>query len=305
MLKIFFVGEEGAGKSSLINALIGREIAKEGAGADPVTGLEALRNPYRNVYVCAAETNVEVEAWDSPGFRDLNEGGAAVYQQQMQHILRQVHLVIYCITSGRLDGSTLAVLKKFIECEPNVISRMIVAITKVNLMMVPETCEAGGESDFFEQEVEKIKYRICKLLNDIHIPHDVINGIPFVQTGYYRHTRITPNPQYLHDRCIDWLLIFWFRCLVRCDDAWPALLLLSNDRLCQRRRGDNSSLELVQQDRNSQNGQLNYGSLHDVMDRVPSDQDNKAMLEKLITVCMTWIKWFLDMLHRPMTLTKQ
>ena len=37
------------------------EIVKEGAavGADPVTGLEALEKPYNDVYVCAAERNVE------------------------------------------------------------------------------------------------------------------------------------------------------------------------------------------------------------------------------------------------------
>ena len=302
MLKIFFVGKEGAGKSSLINALIGREIAKEGAGAESATGLNALKNPYKNVYVCAAETNVEVEVWDSPGFIDLYKGDAA-YRRRMQHILRQVHLVIYCIASGRLDDSTLVALKRFIDYEPNVISRMIVAITKVNLMMVPETCEAGNESDFFEQEIEKIKYRICKLLKDIHVPCDVINRIPFVQTGYYRHTRITPNPRYLHDRCIDWLLIFWFHCLVRCDDAWPALLLLSMDRLRRRRRENNASLEHVRQDRNCQNEQLDYDNLPNVMDKVPNDEDNKTILEKILAVFSLWIQWFWDMLYPPMALT--
>ena len=46
-VSILFAGKTGAGKSSLINGLIGHKIAEEGCGPDPCTGLSSLQKPFQ------------------------------------------------------------------------------------------------------------------------------------------------------------------------------------------------------------------------------------------------------------------
>ena len=45
-VSILFAGKTGAGKSSLINGLVGKKITEEGSGANSCTGLCSLRNPF-------------------------------------------------------------------------------------------------------------------------------------------------------------------------------------------------------------------------------------------------------------------
>ena len=69
---ILFVGDGGAGKSALINGLLGRNIATEGAGANPVTGMSALENPYELV-LPTEDSLVKFTVWDTPGIQDDHE----------------------------------------------------------------------------------------------------------------------------------------------------------------------------------------------------------------------------------------
>lgn len=60
-LRIAVFGQPGAGKSTLINAILGEEVAKSGAGTD--TSTSAQRYEYAK-----SHTSAEVEFWDLPGY---------------------------------------------------------------------------------------------------------------------------------------------------------------------------------------------------------------------------------------------
>ena len=67
-LGLVVVGEAGQGKSSLINGLLGKEVAKEGDDLDPETQ-KLEKYSYE-------ENGVAVSLWDSPGFGiDSDEKG--------------------------------------------------------------------------------------------------------------------------------------------------------------------------------------------------------------------------------------
>ena len=66
-ISIIVLGKTGAGKSALINGLVGRNIATEGASPHSVTG---LKQQYEGEYVRAEGGRVKVIVWDSPGLQD-------------------------------------------------------------------------------------------------------------------------------------------------------------------------------------------------------------------------------------------
>ena len=135
-VKILFAGKAGAGKSSLINGLVGRTIAKEGAGAQPVTGVSALENPYE----CEIPTNhslVRIRIWDSPGLQDGYQDDE-IHLERLRVVLSQVDLLVYCINSNeRFDNSAQIALRKFVSLKPDIWSHTVIVLTQANLIIHP------------------------------------------------------------------------------------------------------------------------------------------------------------------------
>ena len=93
-LSLVVIGEAGQGKSTLINGLVGKQIAKEGDEFDAgTTGLDRYQ---------FIQNGVRVDIWDTPGFGmadDPKEEERMV--EEMARDIQQVDLVLYCI---RIDG---------------------------------------------------------------------------------------------------------------------------------------------------------------------------------------------------------
>jgi len=66
-LSMVIAGKMGTGKSSLINGVVGRKVAKEGASA--VTQTTEIE-PYEAKVVTSAKT-VTITVWDTPGLGDV------------------------------------------------------------------------------------------------------------------------------------------------------------------------------------------------------------------------------------------
>lgn len=164
-LNLLILGKTGTGKSSLVNALVGEEVAKVG-DAEPET---------EDIYPYSAEIygkkiiihdswGMEVgkeDIWDDIINKKLKEKGID------KDIKDWFHSVTYCIQAGgnRIEDFDAKIITKFIKDKYNV----IVALTKAEQM---------GKEDR-EKFTEKIKERIKKEIekedakNDINI-NDII-----------------------------------------------------------------------------------------------------------------------------------
>jgi predicted GTPase len=87
-LNVLITGKTRVGKSRLVNALVGQNVAKEG------------QEKYRNSEVASYEVymieNVtKVTVWDSPGLQD-GTSNESQYIQDMKKKVKDVALMIYC-----------------------------------------------------------------------------------------------------------------------------------------------------------------------------------------------------------------
>ena len=224
---ILFVGDGGAGKSALINGLLGQNIATEGAGAKPVTGMSALENPYECV-IQTKDSLVKVTVWDSPGIQDDHEDKRK-YLRCLTDVLSRVHLIIYCINMDqRFKPSAQKALKIFAKLKPDW-AHTLVALTQANKINLPVSTDEVHE---FKKVIEGYKDEVRKILQQCDTPPAVISALKFLPTGYHCVTRQVPNPFYLHPKCTDWFLPFFLSCLVICSDkAQRALVEINADRI--------------------------------------------------------------------------
>ena len=228
-VSILFAGKTGAGKSSLINGLVGRNIATEGASPHSITGLSSLKQPYEGEYVRAEGARVKVIVWDSPGLQDGHHRDRE-YLHRLQRILSRVDLVVYCISmKERFDSGARKALKAFGELRPQVWQNAVVALTHANHIIYPDTCHSEeDEFEYFNKILKEWASDIGGLLQQCNIPKDIVEELPVIPTGYHRVTRNTPHPWRLHVHCNHWLQPFWFTCLVRCREMARAGLIMSN-----------------------------------------------------------------------------
>ena len=89
-VKIFITGKTGVGKSTLVNGLVGKQMAKEGDTLDPETSVvKGYKTKHRSVYVTV---------WDSPGLQDgtnneseyLGDMKKQCSDMGSEHLLRQL-----------------------------------------------------------------------------------------------------------------------------------------------------------------------------------------------------------------------
>ena len=84
-ISILFDGKPGAAKSSLINALIGRNIASEDASPHSITELLSLKQLYKGEYEKAEGAIVKVTVWDLPGLQDRHHRDQKYLHHPQQH----------------------------------------------------------------------------------------------------------------------------------------------------------------------------------------------------------------------------
>ena len=87
-IDILVTGKTGTGKSTLINGIVGREVAKQGDCLDPETCEVAAHS--------LSEGEITVNVYDSPGLQD-GTNKEAMYLADMKGKCSDVDLVVYCI----------------------------------------------------------------------------------------------------------------------------------------------------------------------------------------------------------------
>ena len=92
-LSILISGKTGVGKSRLVNALVGKPVAKEGRSKSPCT------DTVNSHSIQISDIEVGVVVWDSPGLQD-GTWNESLYLRDMQSKLsRGFDVMIYCINN--------------------------------------------------------------------------------------------------------------------------------------------------------------------------------------------------------------
>ena len=231
-LSLVVIGETGQGKSTLINGLVGKQIAKEGdefqhAGTPGLARYQFVQN------------GVRVDIWDTPGFGmadDPKEEKRTL--EEMARDIKQVDLVLYCM---RIDNkrwpkrNDKETIKKITETFTKKFwCHCLFVLTFANCTaqhLRPENDhETYGKafSRLVKRWEDTIRHQI-QIIADLS--EEEAENIRTVPVGSYVSSNKEENPWELPDR-EDWFIWFWVDATEQMREAaLPSLLQLNRHRL--------------------------------------------------------------------------
>ena len=212
--KFIIIGKTGTGKSTLINGLIGAEVAmvEDDLTTEGVT--QEVESYTRKI------NDIEVVAYDSPGLED-GSGKEEEYLEEIYRTCQQgMGLVIFAIsmtgkrfTPGNPD--TRALVKFTERLKPAIWEKTLVTLTQANL------CEAlnprlrskskQDKKEFFKKMVGDYKAVIHQTLTSTGVPAAIVEKVKVVPVG------IEYEPELLDGTL--WFSNFWFECLTTIPSA--------------------------------------------------------------------------------------
>ncbi|XP_068715591.1 uncharacterized protein [Montipora foliosa] len=215
-MTILLCGKTGVGKSHLTNALINRNLAKEGDDLEPET---VKVTPYHFTI-----NGVKVTVYDTPGLAD-GTGNEEEYLRQ----IRETHfdVVIFCteMNARRMREDDIRTIEKLTAGFDHLLwEHAVVALTFANEVHPPPSKAGMDPKDFFESRMRQFKKRIKEVLSKVGVSDRVISTVPFVAAGDMNEPQL-PGID-------NWLTTLWvatFKQLNR--DAKPAFFRASIGRL--------------------------------------------------------------------------
>lgn len=238
-LSLVVVGEAGQGKSSLINGLLGEEIAEEGDDLDSAT--ESVQ-----AYTYT-QNQVHVTLWDTPGFGMDDEGEWE--EETLRKIARdggRIDLLLYCI---RMDStrwpkrSDVETIQKFTAAFEGAIWRhSLFVLTFANVM--PRLCPRGKDvSQYFTDQTHQWEAQIHQtLIRYAGVSEEEARAVAVVPVGDPRSNKSKKILWSLPDR-EDWFSSFWVHCTRQMRQRSLQSLLQLNSHRCIDTTADESSMK--------------------------------------------------------------
>ena len=203
---ILVIGPTAVGKSTLINAMFGKDVAKVGLGTSSGT---TDVHPYEGEY-----KGVKIRIYDTKGFRDT---GGKSYKNILLDIAKhgQFDLILICSKlGGRADRDMFLELASVLNKE--MWKRTVVVLTFANQF---KTLESVKESNDVESgiKVQINEHKSCVLeFLSKSINKKVLDDIPFCIAGLKDERRLPTTD--------DWLSTLWVTSIDRSsDEARPFL----------------------------------------------------------------------------------
>ena len=218
-ISILVTGKTGAGKSSLLNYILGANIFSIGKSkSDPHTTSVSSKTVVKN--------GVTITAWDSPGLQD-GTTREIEYLRSMKAKCSDADLVLYCIsmeeTRTDLHHHNAAIAKITRELGTNIWKHTLFVLTFANMMVdaLEDKC-SGNLTVEFDVKVQQWKESIQSALRKLDVPEATIRAIQVVPAG---HPRILHLPRIKH-----WISHLWAHCLLSMKElAQPALIQMESE----------------------------------------------------------------------------
>ena len=211
-MSILVLGKTKSGKSTLINAIFQKKVAKESFCATPVDPKNKVEE-----YEAISDEGVPLFIYDTRGLLDLCVSDKAIFDDAYKKCSKGFNLVLICIkmTDG-VDQSMIDSLRKLEEYfSKDIWDRSVFVLTFANFFLLQGTvCDMPSEEKR-TAIVKKIREVREKIKGRKIVPGSVFNNIPFVIAGYEK-------AKYLLDT-INWLDELKNACNIQCKDENKAL----------------------------------------------------------------------------------
>ena len=211
-MQILITGRTGTGKSTLVNALVGKKLADTGSDLN-------VNTKYVTGYKMETNEGMKVVVWDSPGLED-NSDDEDRYLREMRENCSNVDIVIYCldVTAARaqLGGAEKDQMKDL--CAIKTLTKnfgrdwwghSIFVLTRANALETLMNVGSGLESKF-KKRLEDWEGRIHAALKEQGVPPDVVKEVPVKPAGHPKKPHL-PGNKY-------WLSALWFSFTKRAKD---------------------------------------------------------------------------------------
>ena len=219
-INVLATGKHAAGKSALVNGLIGEEVAPENDSLDP--GTTEIVKYSRNI------DGVFIYVWDSPGL-EANTVDETLNVEMIAKKVPEADLLLFCIRmdESRLRKQDLNTIIHFTEAFGEEVWRHTVfAMTFANMVVpVRSKDDPVAKKKFFDERLQLWTEQLQKALSEAGVTQEIVEKVNIVPVGYYNDPSL-PNGQE------NWLTVFWLVCLQAMKkQAQPALLKVNLNRL--------------------------------------------------------------------------
>ena len=233
-VSIFITGKTGVGKSTLVNGLVGAELAKEGDTLDPETAkVTCYEKEFYKDEKDEKDDALKVTVWDSPGLQD-GTTKEAEYLADMKEKCSDMDICIYCVNFMEVrftkDCADVVAMKKLTEVfGKKMWENAMFVLTFANMAedIDSEILEAedGQKPELFQAKIQLWKDTVVStLISDVGIDKEVADRIEVVPAGYATQPALLDRDH--------WLSPVWFAALYAMNPrAQPAMMKLNFGRI--------------------------------------------------------------------------